>query len=91
MWILFAFGSAIFAGITAIFAKVGIKNTDSNVATAIRTIIIFLFSWIMVFLVGSFDTITSVSSKTLIYLILSGMATGGSWLCYFKSREVKHL
>lgn len=88
MWILFAFSSALFAGITAILAKIGIKNTDSNVATAIRTIIILIFSWLMVFVVGSFDTITAVSTKTLIFLVLSGMATGGSWLCYFKALQL---
>lgn len=88
MWILFAFGSALFAGITAILAKIGIKNTDSNVATAIRTVIILIFSWLMVFVVGSIDTITAVSTKTLIFLVLSGMATGGSWLCYFKALQL---
>ncbi|MEK4510773.1 EamA family transporter [Paenibacillus sp. FSL K6-2524] len=88
MWLLFAFGSALFAGITAILAKIGIKNTDSNVATAIRTVIILIFSWLMVFVVGSFDTITAVNTKTLIFLVLSGMATGGSWLCYFKALQL---
>ncbi|MDQ0088822.1 transporter family protein [Paenibacillus anaericanus] len=88
MWILFAFGSALFAGITGILAKIGIKNTDSNVATAIRTVIILIFSWLMVFVVGSFDTITAVSTKTLFFLVLSGMATGGSWLCYFKALQL---
>lgn len=88
MWIAFAFGSALFAGITAILAKIGIKNTDSDVATAIRTIIILIFSWIMTFLVGSVDSITTISSKTLIFLILSGLATGGSWLCYFKALQL---
>lgn len=88
MWITFAFGSALFAGITAILAKIGIKNTDSDVATAIRTIIILIFSWIMAFLVGSVDSITTISSKTLIFLILSGLATGGSWLCYFKALQL---
>ncbi|GGH20134.1 EamA family transporter [Paenibacillus segetis] len=88
MWVLFAFSSALFAGITAILAKIGIKNTDSNVATAIRTIVILIFSWLMVFVVGSFDNITAVSTKTLIFLVLSGMATGGSWLCYFKALQL---
>lgn len=88
MWIAFAFGSALFAGITAILAKIGIKNTDSDVATAIRTIIILIFSWIMTFLVGSVDSITTISPKTLIFLILSGLATGGSWLCYFKALQL---
>lgn len=88
MWLLFAFGSAFFAGITAILAKIGIKNTDSNVATAIRSIIILIFSWIMVFVVGSFDTISSISSKTFLFLILSGLATGLSWICYFKALQL---
>lgn len=85
MWIAFAFGSALFAGITSILAKIGIKNTDS---TAIRTIVILFFSWLMVFITGSFGGIGSVSSKTLIFLILSGLATGGSWLCYFKALRI---
>ncbi|NLK27883.1 MAG: EamA family transporter [Clostridiales bacterium] len=88
MWILFAFGSAIFAGVTAILAKIGIKNTDSNVATAIRTVVILIFSWLMVFIVGSQDTISTISSNTLIFLILSGCATGASWLCYFKALQL---
>ena len=70
MWLLYALGSAFFAGITAILAKIGIKNTDSNLATAIRTIVILFFSWLMVFIVGSFNTITDISSKTLVFLIL---------------------
>lgn len=88
MWILFAFGAALFAGLTAILAKIGIKNVDSNLATAIRTIIILIFSWLMVFIVGSFNTISDISNKTLIFLILSGLATGGSWLCYFKALQL---
>jgi len=88
MWILYAFASAFFAGITAILAKIGIKNTDSNLATAIRTIVILLFSWLMVFIVGSFNTITELSTKTIIFLILSGLATGLSWLCYFKALQI---
>ncbi|MDF2944803.1 MAG: EamA family transporter [Herbinix sp.] len=88
MWIIFAFGSAIFAGMTAILTKNGIKNTDSNVATAIRTIVVLIFSWLMVFIVGSQGTITELSSKTLIFLILSGLATGGSWLFYFKALQI---
>ncbi len=88
MWILFAFGSAVFAGLTAILAKMGIKNLDSNVATAVRTIVVLIFSWMMVFLVGSFDTLFDVSSKTLIFLILSGISTGASWLCYFKALQM---
>ncbi|WP_122638832.1 EamA family transporter [Romboutsia sp. Marseille-P6047] len=88
MWLIFAFGSALFAGVTAILAKIGIKNTDSNLATAIRTIIILIFSWLMVFVVGSFDTIPNISYKTLLFLIFSGLATGGSWLCYFKALQL---
>ncbi len=88
MWILFAFGSALFAGITAILAKRGIKNTDSNLATAIRTIVVLGFSWLMVFIVGSQNTVSQISTKTLVFLILSGLATGGSWLFYFKAMQL---
>ncbi len=88
MWILFAFGSALFAGLTAILAKCGIKNTDSNVATALRTIVVLIFSWIMVFLVGAQDGLSSISNQTLIFLILSGISTGASWLCYFKALQI---
>ena len=88
MWILFAFGSAFFAGITAILSKSGIRNTDSNVATAIRTIVVLAFSWLMVFIVGSQNTITQLDAKTILFLILSGLATGASWLCYFKALQI---
>jgi len=89
MWvIIFAFGSAFFAGITAILAKAGIRKTDSHVATAIRSIIVLLFSWLMVFVVGSEGTIGNISSKTLLFLILSGFATGASWLCYFRALQL---
>ena len=84
-WIFMAVLSAVFAGLTSILAKCGIKKTDSDVATALRTIVVLLFSWIMVFVVGSADTITDISTKSLIFLILSGMATGASWICYFKA------
>ena len=87
MWILFAFGSALFAGLTAILAKCGIRKTDSDVATAIRTIVVLAFSWLMVGIVGSAPTITALSAKTWIFLILSGMATGASWLCYFRALQ----
>ncbi len=87
-WILFACGSAIFAGLTSILAKCGIKETDSTVATAIRTIVVLIFSWLMVFVVGSQGTISDISAKTLIFLILSGLATGASWLCYFKALQL---
>ncbi|MBE5748597.1 MAG: EamA family transporter [Clostridiales bacterium] len=88
MWITFAVGSAVFAGLTSILAKCGIKNTDSDVATAIRTIVVLIFAWIMVFIVGSANTISTVSTKTLIFLVLSGLATGASWLCYFKALQL---
>ena len=88
MWILSAFGSALFAGLTAILAKCGIRKTDSTVATAIRTIVVLAFSWLMVFIVGSQDTIGDISGKTLLFLVLSGLATGGSWLCYFKALQL---
>ena len=87
MWIAFAFLSAFFAGITSILAKCGIKKTDSNVATAIRTVVVLIFSWIMVFIVGSQDTISQIGLKTLVFLILSGLATGASWLCYFHALQ----
>ncbi len=88
MWIVFAFGSAIFAGLTAVLAKCGIRKTDSTVATAIRTIIVLIFSWLMVFVVGSQGAIGAISTKTLVFLILSGLATGASWLCYFKALQL---
>lgn len=87
MWILFAFGSAFFAGITAVLAKCGVENVDSDVATALRTIVVLIFSWIMVFVTGGNTGISSVSVKTWIFLVLSGMATGASWLCYFKALQ----
>lgn len=79
--------SALFAGLTAILAKCSIRKTDSDAATAIRTIVVLLFSWLMVWIVGSGPTITSLSAKTWIFLILSGLATGGSWLCYYKALQ----
>lgn len=88
MWIIFAFGSAIFAGLTAILAKCGIKQTDSTVATAVRTIVVLIFSWIMVFIVGSQSGIGSISGRSWIFLILSGLATGASWLCYFRALQL---
>ena len=84
-WLFMAVLSALFAGLTSILAKCGIRKTDSDVATALRTIVVLLFSWIMVFVVGSLPTITSISTKSLIFLILSGFATGASWICYFKA------
>lgn len=88
MWILFAAGSAVFAGATAILAKVGVKNTDSDVATALRTIVVLLFSWIMVFVTHSYIPMEKVLGRTLLLLILSGVATGASWLCYFKALQL---
>lgn len=88
MWVLYAFGSAFFAGITAILAKIGVEDTDSNLATAIRTLIILIFSWLVVFGIGSYKAISTVSMKTLIFLILSGLSTGGSWACYFKAIQL---
>lgn len=88
MGIFYAILSAFFAGLTSILAKIGIKQIDSNVATAIRTIIILLFSWFMVFIVGSFKTVSEIHFMTLLFLILSGLATGGSWLCYFKALQL---
>ena len=88
MWVLFAFVSAFFAGVTSILAKIGIKDVDSHVATAIRTIIVLIFSWIMVFIIGSQSTIVNIDGKTFLFLILSGLSTGGSWLCYFKALQL---
>lgn len=87
MWILFAFGSALFAGLTAILAKCGIRNTDSNVATALRTGVVLVFSWLMVFMVGAQSEIRDISAKVLIFLILSGLSTGISWLCYYRALQ----
>lgn len=88
MWILFAFGSALFAGLTAILAKCGVRRTDSTVATAIRTVIVLAFSWGMVFLTGAQSGLGDVGGKTLLFLILSGLATGASWLCYFRALQL---
>lgn len=88
MWIMFAFGSALFAGLTAILAKCGIRNTDSNVATALRTIVVLAFSWLMVFVTGAQSGMNSISMKTMVFLVLSGVATGTSWLCYFKALQL---
>lgn len=88
MWIVFAFGSALFAGITAVLAKCGIRKTDSNVATAIRTVVVLAFSWVMVFLTGSQSQIGMISGRTWLFLVLSGLATGASWLCYFRALQI---
>ena len=91
MWILFAFGSALFAGITSVLAKCGIQKTDSTVATAIRTMVVLIFSWIMVFIIGSQSQITMIDYKIWIFLVLSGLATGASWLCYFKALQLGNI
>ena len=88
MWIAYAFESAFFAGITAILAKIGVKNVQSNLATAIRTIVVLIFAWMMVFVVGSYDSIGNISGYTFTFLILSGLATGASWICYFKALQL---
>ena len=85
MWMIFAVCSAFFAGVTAVLSKVGIQNVKSNLGTAIRTIVVFFFAWLMVFVVGAQSGISDIGSKTLIFLILSGVATGASWLCYFRA------
>lgn len=88
MWLLYAAGSAFFAGVTSILAKCGIRKTDSTVATAIRTVVILVFSWLIVFLIGAQSGISSIDGKTLVFLILSGAATGASWLCYFRALQI---
>lgn len=85
LWLISAVLSAIFAGLTSILAKCGIKKTDSDLATALRTVVVLIFSWIMVFIVGSQSGITAINDKSLLFLILSGLATGASWICYFKA------
>ncbi len=87
-WLFMAILSAIFAGLTSILAKCGIKKTDSDVATALRTVVVLLFSWLMVFIVGSQGSLMGVSAKSLIFLVLSGLATGASWICYFKALSI---
>ena len=88
MWILYALASAFFAGGTSILAKIGIKNTDSNLATALRTIVVTIFAWLMVFIVGAQSGIANIELKSVIFLVLSGLATGGSWLCYYRALQI---
>lgn len=88
MWIAYALGSALFAGITAILAKIGVKNTDSNLATALRTVVVVIFAWLMVFIAGSQHAIADIDTKSLVFLTLSGLATGASWLCYFRALQI---
>lgn len=88
LWILFAFDSAFFAGITAVLAKIGIEHINSTLATAVRTVVVLAFSWLMVFVVGSQNTMGQITGNTLLFLILSGLSTGASWLCYFKALQL---
>jgi transporter family protein len=88
VWLLFAVGSALFAGATAILAKVGIRHTPSNLATAVRTVVVLAFAWLVVFIVGSQSSITRLSTTTVVFLVLSGLATGASWLCYFRALQL---
>lgn len=88
MWVVYALLSALFAGVVSILAKIGIKNTDSNLATALRTVVVLIFAWLMVFVAGAQRTIADIDTKSFIFLVLSGLATGGSWLCYFKALQL---
>lgn len=88
MWVFYALAAAFFAGVMSILAKVGIKDIDSNLATGLRTIIVAVFAWLMVYIVGSYNTIATIDQKSLLFLVLSGLATGGSWLCYFKALQI---
>ena len=87
MWLFFALASAFFAGVTAILAKIGIENVNSTLATAVRTAVVLVFSWLMVFIVGSQGGIADITGRTLLFLVLSGLATGASWLCYFRALQ----
>lgn len=88
MWVGYAFGSAIFAALTAILAKIGIRKVDSTVATALRTAVVLVFAWLVVLIVGSQHQIATLSAKSWVFLVLSGLATGASWLCYFKALQL---
>lgn len=88
MWIFFAFLSALFAALTSILAKIGIDNVNSNLATALRTVVVLIMAWGMVFLTGAHGGITDISRKSWIFLTLSGLATGASWLCYYKALQI---
>lgn len=87
LWLFFALGSALFAGLTAILAKIGIENVNSTLATALRTVVVLVFSWLMVFITGSQSGIGDISGRTLLFLVLSGLATGASWLCYYRALQ----
>ena len=91
LWILMAISSSFFAGLTAIFAKLGIKKTDSDVATLLKTVVVLIFSWIMVLIVGSAESISDISNKSFLFLVLSGIATGASWICYFKALSIGNI
>lgn len=91
MWIVYAILSALFAALTSILAKIGLDGISSNLATAIRTVVILFMSWAMVFIAGSYNQIYSISSKNWWYLIASGLATGASWLCYFKALQMGYV
>lgn len=88
MWMAYALGSALLAGVTSILAKCGIRKTDSTVATALRTVVVLVFSWVMVFVAGSQGQLGSIDGRTWTFLVLSGLATGASWLCYFKALQI---
>ena len=88
MWFIFSILSAIFAALTSILAKIGIEGVNSNLATAVRTIVVLLMAWFMVFITGNQNGIVDISKKSWIFLILSGLATGASWLCYYKALQL---
>lgn len=88
MWAVFAVLSAVFAALTSILAKIGIENVDSNLATAVRTVVVVAMSWLMVFITNAQSGLTNISRKSWIFLILSGLATGASWLCYYKAIQM---
>ncbi|MDR1663601.1 MAG: EamA family transporter [Clostridiales bacterium] len=87
MWVAFALGSAFFAAITSILAKMGVKNINANLATAIRTVVVLLFAWLMVFVTGAYHTLRLIAFDNILFLVLSGLSTGGSWICYFKALQ----
>lgn len=88
MWMLFAFLSAIFAALTSILAKVGIEGVNSNLATAVRTVVVVLMAWLMVFITNTQGGISEISRKSWIFLVLSGLATGASWMCYYRALQI---
>lgn len=87
MWVVFAFGSALFAGVTAILAKLGLRDMDSSLATALRTVVVLAFSWLMVYLAGLQEGLRHLDARAILFLALSGLATGASWLCYFRALQ----